>query len=243
MPSKRFDYLVSISETAFQSMVVATIESYLVHGPTGKDQRRRNRREVYGLLWGYETANNGTRYINVELATMDLNADRRSFSVKPSKAIEVVNKTLPVYWPTLQFLGEMHSHPHHGGERDPWKRPNLSEGDRAAIEEGKEFAKTGCRVALVFTIMKLNKHGSRKPRYTYENEFEFLINDLRMSVTCWVCSPTKSKELRYLLPRDWRPKNDKEWKVRAWHENYRHLEKKRVWLNVPFHNLMERFGA
>lgn len=53
--TSKFDYLVNVSEAAFQSMVIATIESFLVVGRAGKAGRLTRQRETFGLLWGYET--------------------------------------------------------------------------------------------------------------------------------------------------------------------------------------------
>ena len=55
MSAGKFDYLVNVSEAAFQSMVIATIESFLVPGRSGKSGRLTRQRETFGLLWGYET--------------------------------------------------------------------------------------------------------------------------------------------------------------------------------------------
>ena len=39
MSAGKFDYLVNVSEAAFQSMVIATIESFLVPGRSGPASR------------------------------------------------------------------------------------------------------------------------------------------------------------------------------------------------------------
>ena len=55
MSAGKFDFLVNVSEAAFQSMVIATIESFLVPGRCGRSGRLMRQRETFGLLWGYET--------------------------------------------------------------------------------------------------------------------------------------------------------------------------------------------
>ena len=110
--TSKFDYLVNVSEAAFQSMVIATIESFLVAGPFGKAGRLTRQRETFGLLWGYETTTvSKARCFNVEVAIVDANAERGHTSVIPSQGLETINKTLPTYWPNLKFLGDFHSHP------------------------------------------------------------------------------------------------------------------------------------
>ena len=137
MSAGKFDYLVNVSEAAFQSMVIATIESFLVPGRSGKSGRLIRQRETFGLLWGYETvtASKG-RCFNVDVAIVDANAERGRSSVIPSRGLETVNRALPTYWPNLKFLGDFHSHP--WSAREPWpKRPFLSEDDRRGIESSR----------------------------------------------------------------------------------------------------------
>ena len=84
----KFDYLVNVSEAAFQSMVIATIESFLVPGRAGKAGRLTSERETYGLLWGYETMTPSKgRCFNVEVANVDTNAERGRSWVTPSRAV------------------------------------------------------------------------------------------------------------------------------------------------------------
>lgn len=112
MAPPKFDYLVNVSEAAFQSMVIATIESFLVAGRAGKAGRLTRQRETFGLLWGYETTTaSKARCFNVEVAIVDANAERGRSSVVPSHGLETLNRTLPAYWPNLKFLGDFHSHP------------------------------------------------------------------------------------------------------------------------------------
>src|SRR5689334_25427068 len=85
MVAGKFDYLVNVSEAAFQSMVIATIESFLVPGRSGKSGRLIRQRETFGLLWGYETVTPSKgRCLNVEVAIVDANAERGRSSVIPS---------------------------------------------------------------------------------------------------------------------------------------------------------------
>src|ERR1700712_2912547 len=88
----KFDYLVNVSEAAFQSMVIATIESFLVPGRAGKAGRLTRQRETFGLLWGYETTTaSKARCFNVDVAIVDANAERGRSSVVPSHGLETVN--------------------------------------------------------------------------------------------------------------------------------------------------------
>jgi proteasome lid subunit RPN8/RPN11 len=242
MAESKFDYLVNVSEAAFQSMVIATIESYLVHGRI--NQRRRNHRETYGLLWGYETKTTGGQTcFNVEVATVDANADRSGNSVHPSDNLKIVNETIPAYWPNLRYLGDFHSHPYR--LTDSWpKRPFLSEEDRRSVENNENAARTRFSVALLLTIQKLTKQAWKAPEFPHGNTLEFRMNKLRLSLAAWVALDAKNNEgenTRFLVPRP-ASRNSRDWKEEKWHQNYRHLRKKRVWINAPVHSIVTRLG-
>jgi hypothetical protein len=242
--SPKFDYLVNVSEAAFQSMVIATIESFLVAGRAGKANRLTRQRETFGLLWGYETTTvSKARCFNVEVAIVDANAERGRTSVIPSHGLETINKTLPTYWPNLKFLGDFHSHP--WTVREPWpKRPFLSEADRQSIEGDAAYAKLDFRVALLLNIAKLEKKGWMTPSFVNDNTLEFRLNDLRMSLAAWVACPVKNdrrEQSLYVIPR---PKAGTHvaWKREKWHTKYRGLNSKRVWLNAPVHHFLTPLG-
>lgn len=244
MVTGKFDFLVNVSEAAFQSMVIATIESFLVPGRAGKAGRYMRHRETFGLLWGYETttASKG-RCFNVDVAIVDANAERSRSSVIPSRGLETINKALPTYWPNLKFLGDFHSHP--WGARDPWpSRPFLSEDDRWSIEENPSYARLGLRVALLLNVQKLAKKSRMMPVFSHDNTLEFRLNDLRMSLAAWVACPVRNaarEPALYVIPRPARTAHD-QWKREPWHAKYTFLDKKRVWLNAPVHNFLTALG-
>ena len=245
MVASKFDYLVNVSEAAFQSMVIATLESFAVPGRSGKAGRLTRRREAFGLLWGYETVTaSKARCFNVEVAIVDANAERRQSSVTPSEGlVETVNKALPAYWPNLKFLGDFHSHP--WAARDTWpKRPFLSDSDRQSIEGDSAYARLDFRVALLLNIQKLARKGSMRPTFTSDNTLEFRLNDLRMSLAAWVACPVKNgarEPALYVVPR---PKavTGYRWKREPWHAKCRGLDSKRVWLNAPMHQFFTSLG-
>ena len=244
MRTSKFDYLVNVSEAAFQSMVIATIESFLVPGRAGKAGRLQRQRETFGLLWGYETTTaSGGRCFNVEVAIVDANADRGRTSVTPSFGLETINKALPTYWPNLKFLGDFHSHP--WTEREPWPtRPFLSDDDRGSIESDTSYARLDFRVALLLNVQKLAKKGRMMPVFSHDNTLEFRLNDLRMSLAAWVACPVKNEAREpalYVIPRPTRTPRLK-WKREPWHAKCRFLDAKRVWLNAPVHNFLMPLG-
>lgn len=244
MSAGKFDFLVNVSEAAFQSMVIATIESFLVPGRSGKAGRLTRQRETFGLLWGYETTTaSKARCFNVEVAIVDANADRGRSSVTPSKGLETVNKALPTYWPNLKFLGDFHSHP--WTAREPWpKRPFLSESDRTSIENDAAYAQLDFRVALLLNIQKLGRKGSMMPNFTHDNTLEFRMNDLRMSLAAWVACPVRNdakEPALYIIPRPVAVAQTK-WKREPWHPKCRPLNAKRVWLNAPVHHFLTSLG-
>jgi hypothetical protein len=244
MVETKFDYLVNVSEAAFQSMVIATIESFLVPGRSGKAGRLTRQRETFGLLWGYETTTaSKARCFNVEVAIVDANAERGRSSVTPSWGLETINKALPTYWPNLKFLGDFHSHP--WASHDPWpSRPFLSEDDRHSIENDASYARLDFRVALLLNVQKLSKKGRMMPVFLHDNTLEFRMNDLRMSLAAWVACPVRNtarEPALYVLPRPRRATHIK-WKREPWHAKYRDLDTKRVWLSAPIHNFLTSLG-
>lgn len=244
-PSPKFDYLVNVSEAAFQSMVIATIESFLVPGPAGKAGRLTRQRETFGLLWGYETTTaSKARCFNVEVAIVDSNAERGRSSVVPSAAgLETVNRALPTYWPNLKFLGDFHSHPWTGREAWP-TRPFLSDADRESIEDKASYARLDYRVALLLNVRKLEKKGWKTPDFVHDNTLEFRLNDLRMSLAAWVACPARNDARQpalYVIPRP-RAVAQVKWKRERWHAHCRGHDRKRVWLNAPLHNLLTPLG-
>jgi proteasome lid subunit RPN8/RPN11 len=243
-PSSKFDFLVNVSEAAFQSMVIATIESFLVPGRAGKAGRRTRQRETFGLLWGYETTTaSKAKCFNVEVAIVDTNAERGRSSVVPSDGLETVNRALPTYWPNLKFLGDFHSHPWGGSEAWP-KRPFLSDADRESIEDNPSYARLDYRVALLLNVRKLEKKGWKSPDFVHDNTLEFRLNDLRMSLAAWVACPAKNDSREpalYVIPRP-RAVTQVKWKREPWHTRCRSHDTKRVWLNAPLHNLLTPLG-
>jgi hypothetical protein len=244
MVDAKFDYLVNVSEAAFQSMVIATIESFLVPGRAGKAGRLTRQRETFGLLWGYETTTaSKARCFNVEVANVDANAERGRSSVIPSHGLETINKALPTYWPNLKFLGDFHSHPWTSHEQWP-SRPFLSDDDRRSIENDSSYAKLGFRVALLLNVQKLAKKSRMMPVFSHDNTLEFRLNDLRMSLAAWVACPVKNgtrESALYVIPRPRRVTQIK-WKREPWHAKYRFLDSKRIWLNAPVHNFLTPLG-
>jgi len=245
MPANKFDYLVNVSETAFQSMVIATIESFMVPGRAGKARRFTRQRETFGLLWGYETTTaSKAKCFNVEVAIVDANAERGRSSVTPSAGlVETVNKALPAYWPNLKFLGDFHSHP--WSAREPWpKRPFLSDADRQSIEGDAAYARLDFRVALLLNIQKLGRKGSMSPVFVHDNTLEFRLNDFRMSLAAWVACPVRNharEPALYVVPRPRRVTKHR-WRREAWHDKCRPLDGKRVWLNAPMHQFFTSLG-
>ncbi len=244
MATPKFDYLVNVSEAAFQSMVIATLESFLVPGRTGKSGRLTRERETYGLLWGYETTTaSKARCFNVEVAIVDANADRGRSSVTPSNGLETLNKALPTYWPNLKFLGDFHSHP--WAPHDAWpKRPYLSDADRRTIEHDASYARLDFRVALLLNIQRLGKKGWMAPAFVNDNTLEFRLNDLRMSLAAWVACPARNgsrEPALYVVPRPGAA-SGASWKREPWHARYRTLNRKRVWLNAPVHPFLTSLG-
>ncbi len=244
MSESKFDYLVNVSEAAFQSMVIATIESFLVPGRSGRAGRLTRHRETFGLLWGYETTTaSKARCFNVEVAITDANAERGRNSVVPSHGLETINKALPTLLAQPQVPGRLPQSPLERTRRLARPAAFLSDDDRRSIEADPSYAKLDFRVALLLNVQKLSKKGRMMPIFSHDNTLEFRLNDLRMSLAAWVACPVRHahEPALYVVPRPRRVPHIK-WKREPWQAKYRHLDAKRVWLNAPVHNFFSALG-
>ncbi len=232
MATAQFDYLVNLSESAFRSITLATIESYSgVSPPRGKG-RLRQYLETYGLLWGYETKlANGKPCFTIEAATTDINAERDHSSVTPSRhGLETMNAIVSAYWPNWRFIGDFHSHPFKPSQTMP-QRPALSPADIETVEgENSIYAGLGYRVCLLTSIRQMNRQSNKDPAYLGSNVLEWTMLNLRLSLAAWVAVPQPRKRLK-LYPLE--PERGRR-RVKG---------NRAVWLLAPVHLIHEKVGA
>lgn len=232
MGKAQFDYLVNISESAFRSITLATIESYSgVSPPRGKG-RPRKYLETYGLLWGYETTlRNGKPCFTVEAATTDVNAERDHTSVTPSKhGLQTMNAIVSAYWPNWRFIGDFHSHPYKPKQSMP-RRPFLSREDIETVEDvDSPYPSLGYRVCLLTSIKQMTRRGGKEPEYLGTNAMEWTMHNLRLSLAAWVAQPRARGKRLTLYPLQQnvgRP---------------RASGNRQVWLQAPVHLIHESLG-
>lgn len=232
MGKAQFDYLVNISESAFRSITLATIESYSgVSPPRGKG-RPRKYLEAYGLLWGYETTlRNGKPCFTVEAATTDINAERDHTSVTPSKhGLQTMNAIVSAYWPNWRFIGDFHSHPFKPSQAMP-RRPALSKEDIETVEDADSpYPSLGYRVCLLTSIKQMTRRGGKEPEYLGNNAMEWTMHNLRLSLAAWVAQPRARGKRLTLYPLQ------------------QHIGRPRangnrnVWLQAPVHLIHDNLG-
>ena len=166
--------------------------------------------------------------------------------VRPSEnGLHTMNRIVSAYWPSIQFIGDFHSHPFRTSEEFP-ALPFLSEQDRDSVEDDNQFgyANLRFRVALLMSIQKMRKAGRKKPTVTRSNVREWRMDNLRMALSAWVALPAKAgTEARlFLVPRpSTRLNKNLRWKQHEWHTNYQHLTTRKVWLHAPLHLVQEKF--
>jgi len=232
MAKAQFDYLVNVSESAFRSLTLATIESYSgVSPPRGKGKPRQYL-ETYGLLWGYETKlRSGKPCITVEAATTDINAERDHSSVTPSRTgLQTMNAIVSSYWPNWRFIGDFHSHPFKPGQSMP-ARPALSDDDVESVESDDSiYTGLGYRVCLLTSIRQMRREGSKDPVYLGSNALEWTMHNLRLSLAAWVAVPQRGRKLK-LYPLD------------HGHGRPRASGNRTVWLLAPVQLIHEKLGA
>lgn len=243
----KFDYLVNMSEAALRTLVLTSIESYLVPRPPLGRGRPRSMLEAYGLLWGYETRlPNGATCFTIESATVDTHTEKGRKFVRPSEdGLHTMNRIVSSYWPSIQFIGDFHSHPFAPAEEFP-AVPFLSEQDRYSVEDDNQFgfANLSYRVALLMSIQKMRKVGRKQPHHTRTNVLQWRMDDMRMALSAWVALRARAgtEASLFLVPRpSSRLNRHLRWKQHAWHANYPHLTTKKVWLHAPLHLVQEKF--
>lgn len=170
--AKQLQHIVSLSEHAFFSIVVAALEAYEIaranslaipHIPV----------ESYGNLWGYEArSKRGERVLHVSMADIETSADCKPGSAQPKDESFILKRNLiDRFRPELEYLGDFHSHPYDlvndnvksalEVERQEYYRFSPSDVKHVkALKETRDY-----RVGLVTTVFKLENGFRRKNEY------------------------------------------------------------------------------
>lgn len=109
----RITQIVSLSDTAFFSIVTSALEAYSVcHQDNAEDEHVPV--ETYGNLWGYEaTTKRKESMLHVLLADCDVSAKREPGSASPADdAFKLKSDFADNFFPELEYLGDFHSHPY-----------------------------------------------------------------------------------------------------------------------------------
>jgi hypothetical protein len=165
-------HVVSLSESAFFTMVAAALEAYEIsHGNNQASPHVPV--ETYGNLWGYETySKRGERILHVSMADVETSADRGQGSVQPKdESFELKQGLIGRFKPELEYLGDFHSHPYDFDndkiktalevERGEYYR--FSPGDikhARMLKETRDY-----RVGIVTTVFRGTKHVHRNDEY------------------------------------------------------------------------------
>lgn len=105
--------IVSLSDSAFFSIVTSALEAYSVcHQDSTEDEHVPV--ETYGNLWGYQASTKRKESVlHVVLADSDVSAKRESDSVSPAEDAFCLKRDFAdSFFPELEYLGDFHSHPY-----------------------------------------------------------------------------------------------------------------------------------
>lgn len=149
--------IVHLAETAFISILVASIESF----PSTFKGRKKpksvlNEGEVYGLLFGQRIAKKNDTIWNAAIAIpMQMLESRSLDDVTPSlRHLERIKSVLESY-PMFQFLGTFHSHPYSKEEFNGMKSIDASNSDKeSALEDAKELGEEIIEIIISITHLK-----------------------------------------------------------------------------------------
>lgn len=108
--------IVSISEAAFFSIMTSALEAYEVRvdHDTNQVHKEHSPLETHCNLWGYEaTTIRGESSMKILFAEADGSAVRTNNSVQPNpEAYKLKSTFVDVFFPEIEYLGDMHSHPY-----------------------------------------------------------------------------------------------------------------------------------
>jgi hypothetical protein len=203
------DYIVSLSEQAFFTVIVSALEAYEIRhlAESGEDDEHEPV-ETYGNLWGYEAKTvRKERVFHVSLADVDTSAERDWDSVTPKDETFLLKADL-VDWlrPELEYLGDFHTHPYGNDPKDPVKstrqlekekRYEFSPEDFDYVRSLKPSKKKTYRIGLVATIFRGSQEKRRKRGYISDENgscIRFSYKDFTIWLQCYVFDKQKRAE-------------------------------------------------
>lgn len=187
-------HVVSLSETAFLTIVSAALEAFEI-SHTNTTAVPHVPVETHGNLWGYETySKRGERILHVSIADVSTSADRGAGFVQPKDgAFELKQALIVRFKPELEYLGDFHSHPYDFTndkiktvlevERGEYFR--FSPGD---LQDAKMLkASRNYRVGIVTTVFRAEKKVHRNDQYVrLETEHYSCIRFSYDKFTIWI---------------------------------------------------------
>lgn len=182
--------VIYMSDQALTSLLMATIESYVVKNENMA--KPQNRLETYGIFFGSETkTSDGSRVIRIDMANPSNTVRQTRESVQSSPNSLIVKADLvQSCFPHLSFLGDFHTHPYlHFSEVKKCRGYYLSETDRQAMtSDSKLYRKLGYRLGMVATIAYAERAGQNRAGYPtkYKNRVELVIGHFRIWLTAYV---------------------------------------------------------
>ena len=169
------DSIVSISDSAFFSIITAALEAYEVDHVL-PDGEMGGRVETIGNLWGYaQELTGGDQIYRIVWADTSTSAIRKKGSVVHDDGVQELKQIfVDTFFPEISYLGDYHSHPYSDQEEDDdyrvkteleLERSGLYKFSNTDFNSAKSLQETlDYRVGLAVTVFEREQQVSRSQK-------------------------------------------------------------------------------
>lgn len=200
------DSIVSISDSAFFSIITAALEAYKVDHVLC-DGEAGARVETIGNLWGYSQGlTGGDKIYRVVWADTSTSAIRSKASIVHDKAVQELKQTfVDTFFPEVSYLGDYHSHPY--SNKDDGVKTELelerselykfTNADFRSVKSLQDEDALDYRVGLVVTVFEREQQVSRaQTRLDGASGIRFQYSGMTIWIKAYVWSDNGEQNYR-----------------------------------------------
>lgn len=187
---------ITVSENAFESMVLATCEAYEFGNASEYGYV-----ETYAHLWGYRRRNKRIEHVHIDRIHICVSAEGTYKSVSidddDEKLVAMQAKIVEHLSPRVSFLGNFHTHPYDDRQEvDCSKGWGFSKKDKDWFRSFKDLWRYSKNkpIFLVMTIAKLKRVRKSKAEQEASFRWKFTIGEYQIYLTAAVGRLEKGKE-------------------------------------------------
>lgn len=181
-------FRVSVSDCAFESMVLSSIEGFAL-GDDSKLPRKVGAQavEVIGPLWGSVSRSRSETRIQIERAVVSLTSERKYDECGMPDATQRLHAdVMSVIAPAMTLLGDFHSHPWKGGVDEVHEEDgfDFTDEDFAAFQDDNLAWERGGGnpVILVLAVCRMKRLIGRPAKQLRSDLWTFYVGKYR----CWI---------------------------------------------------------